>query len=118
MWADLILRLARARRCAIAASVTRKERATSLIERPPSSRRVSATCASVESAGWQQVKIRRSRSSRTGAHLLGGAGFDVARREHGQLSEQLPSTRLPTNTVHGTVAGCRGDPAARIGRQA
>src|SRR5437016_1177031 len=37
-----------------------------MVDRPPSRRRVSATCASVESAGWQQVKMRRSRSSCTG----------------------------------------------------
>src|SRR5947208_1863277 len=66
MRAALILRLARARRCAIAGSATRNDRATSLVERPPSSRSVSATCASMESAGWQQVKMRRSRSSCTG----------------------------------------------------
>src|SRR5438105_126955 len=66
MRAALIFRLARARRCAIAGSVTRKDRATSLVDSPPSSRRVSATCASVDSAGWQQVKISRSRSSSTG----------------------------------------------------
>src|SRR5436190_3243236 len=66
MRAALILRFARTRRVAIVGSVTRKERATSLVVRPPSSRSVSATCASVESAGWQQVKMRVRRSSRTG----------------------------------------------------
>src|SRR2546421_6793195 len=66
MPAALILRLARARRVAIVDSVTRKERATSLVVRPPSRRSVSATCASVESAGWQQVKMRLRRSSCTG----------------------------------------------------
>src|SRR5215204_1486387 len=50
MRAALILRLARARRCAIAGSVTRKDLATSVVDRPPSSRRVSATCASLLSA--------------------------------------------------------------------
>src|SRR5881397_1221032 len=66
MRAALILRLARARRCAIAGSLTRNDLATSLVDAPPSRRRVSATCASVERAGWQQVKMRRSRSSCTG----------------------------------------------------
>src|SRR6266705_1214700 len=66
MRAALILRLARTRRVAMVGSVTRKERATSLVARPPSSRRVSAICASIESAGWQQVKMRRRRSSCTG----------------------------------------------------
>src|SRR5215218_3216784 len=63
--AALILRLARTRRWAIVGSATRKDLATSLVDRAPSSRRVSATCASVESAGWQQVKMRRNRSSST-----------------------------------------------------
>src|SRR5947207_5384277 len=66
MRAALILRLARARRVAIVGSVTRKERATSLVVRPPRRRSVSATCASVESAGWQHVKMRLRRSSCTG----------------------------------------------------
>src|SRR5512132_3502616 len=46
-------------------SATRNARATWVVDRPPSSRRVSATCAWVESAGWQQVKMSRSRSSGT-----------------------------------------------------
>src|SRR5438093_5736343 len=74
MRAALILRLARARRCAIVGSATRKDRATSLVDRPPSSRSVSATCASMESAGWQQVKMRRSRSSCTGPSFSGAPG--------------------------------------------
>src|SRR5713226_4824154 len=59
-------------------SVTRKERATSLVVRPPSSRRVSATCASVDSAGWQQVKMRRSRSSCTGLVSSGRPGSSLS----------------------------------------
>jgi hypothetical protein len=50
-------------RCAIVGSGTRKARAISAVVRPPSSRSVSATRASVDSTGWQAVKIRRSRSS-------------------------------------------------------
>ena len=46
---------------------TRKARAISSVDSPPSVRSVSATCASIASAGWQHVKIRRSRSSGTGA---------------------------------------------------
>src|SRR5881409_411350 len=74
MRAALIFRLARARRCAIAGSVTRNDFATSLVDAPPSRRRVSPTCASMESAGWQQVKIRRSRSSCTGPNSSGVPG--------------------------------------------
>src|SRR5688572_9201021 len=99
-------------------SETRKARATSLVERPPSSRRVSATCASVESAGWQQVKMRRSRSSCTAPTFLEDAGVVVGGRERGHLAEQFPSTRLAAQAIDGTVAGGRRDPAARVGRQA
>ena len=61
--ASLILRLARTSRCAMVASGTRKARAISPVVSPPSVRRVRATCASAESAGWQQVKMSSSRSS-------------------------------------------------------
>ena len=46
---------------------TRKARAISAVASPPSVRSVSATRASGASAGWQQVKISRSRSSGIGA---------------------------------------------------
>src|SRR5437879_5680486 len=62
-----ILALARTIRCAMVDAGTRKARAISSVERPPSVRRVRATCASVASAGWQHVKISRSLSSGTGA---------------------------------------------------
>ena len=118
MRAALILRLARARRVAIVGSVTRKERATSLVVRPPSRRSVSATCASVESAGWQQVKMRRRRSSCTGLVSSGWRG----RRFPGvstatSLSEFL-SASLAAQAVDGSIAGRGRDPAARVGRQA
>ena len=44
-------------------SATRNARAISTVVRPPSVRSVKATCASRLSEGWQQVKIRRKRSS-------------------------------------------------------
>src|SRR4051812_46279811 len=66
MPASRILPLARTSRWAIAGSSTRNARAISAVLSPPSSRRVSATCAGGASDGWQQVKISRSRSSRTG----------------------------------------------------
>ena len=44
-------------------SGARKARAISSVVRPPISRSVSATRASVDSTGWQAVNIRRSRSS-------------------------------------------------------
>src|SRR5829696_4749800 len=71
-----ILRLARTRRLAIVGSGTRKARAISEVVSPASVLSVSATLAS--SAVWQQVKIRRSRSSVTplssGASSPGSSG--------------------------------------------
>src|SRR5712691_10284963 len=91
MRAALILRLARTRRTAMVCSVTRKDLATSLVERPPSSRRVSATCASVDSAGWQQVKMRRSRSSSTSPASPGMPGSPLpGERTATSLSSSRP----------------------------
>ena len=53
------VRLARTMRCATVDSGTRNARAISSVVSPPSSRSVSATRASVESTGWQAVKISR-----------------------------------------------------------
>src|SRR6266516_2871381 len=94
MRAALILRLARARRCAIAGSVTRNDLATSLVDAPPSRRRVSATCASVERAGWQQVKMRRSRSSCTGPSFPGKPGSSLS----GGSSAASPSSSRPRDS--------------------
>ena len=66
MCAALIFFLARVIRWAIVVSGTRNAAAISGTVRPPSRRRVSATRASGARAGWQQVKISRSRSSSTG----------------------------------------------------
>ncbi len=55
--------LARTIRCATVGSGTRKARAISPVVRPPSSRRVSAARASVDSSGWQATNTSRSRSS-------------------------------------------------------
>jgi hypothetical protein len=73
MPASLILRFARTRRFAIVSSGTRNARAISPPVSPASVRRVSATCASRPSAGWQQVKISSSRSSRMTVSSLGRA---------------------------------------------
>ena len=90
----MILRLARARRCAIVGSATRKDRATSLVDRPPSSRSVSATCASMESAGWQQVKMRRSRSSCTGPSSSSARGSSLP----GESTATSPSNSRPRDS--------------------
>ena len=63
MRASRIFALARTMRWASVGGAVRKARAISSVVRPQTSRRVSATWASGGSAGWQQVKIRRSRSS-------------------------------------------------------
>ena len=57
--------MARVTRAAIVDSETRNARATSSVSTPHTNRRVSATCASRASAGWQQVKMSRNRSSVT-----------------------------------------------------
>src|SRR5215510_11248134 len=67
MRATRIFAFARTIRCAMVGTGTRNARAISSVDNPPSVRSVSATCASVASAGWQHVKIRRSLSSGTGA---------------------------------------------------
>ncbi len=74
MRASRIFALARSSRCAIVVSGQRKARAISAVVRPPSNRSVSATCDGVASAGWQQVKIRRNRSSRTAPSSIGSSG--------------------------------------------
>ena len=79
MPASWILRFARTRRCAIVASGTRNARAISAVVRPASVRSVSATWASTDSAGWQQVKIRRSRSSATPLSSITAGGSSVMR---------------------------------------
>src|SRR5215213_4440020 len=73
MRASRIFPFARTSRCAIVASGTRNARAISVVVSPPRSRSVSATCTSVASAGWQQVKINRSWSSRTGSSSSAGS---------------------------------------------
>ena len=61
--AAAIFALALVRRLAIVASGTRNALAISTVLRPARLRSVKATRASNGSAGWQQVKINRSRSS-------------------------------------------------------
>ena len=72
MRASWILRFARTSRCAIVGGGTRNARAISSVDSPHSVRSDSATCASGASAGWQQVKIRRRRSSGTAASASPG----------------------------------------------
>src|SRR5580700_4055267 len=64
MWAVAILDRARTRRLAMVASGTKKARAMASTSRRASVRRAKATWASRLRAEWQQVKIKRSMSSR------------------------------------------------------
>ena len=66
MPALVIFCLARVMRCATVVSGTRKARAIWAAVSPHTTRRVSAIRASWGSAGWQQVKISRNRSSGSG----------------------------------------------------
>src|SRR5215831_13377740 len=68
-----ILPLARTSRWAMVGSGTRKARAISAVDSPPSSRRVRATWTLRARAGWQQVKISRSRSSGTATSSAGSS---------------------------------------------
>ena len=113
MCAALILCLARTSRLAMVGSATRKARATSAVVRPPSSRSVKAICASMERAGWQHVKMRRSRSSCTGPDLLSRCVGDL-----GHLRQKFAPARLAAEVIDGSIAGGRRDPAARVRRQA
>src|SRR2546423_14596959 len=63
MRAAEIFFLARVTLAAIVGSGTRKACAISVVVSPHTSRRVSATWASLARAGWQQVNTRRRRSS-------------------------------------------------------
>jgi len=66
MPASVIFRLARVMRRATVVSGTRKARAICAVVSPQVTRRVKAIWAGRESAGWQHVKISRSRSSPEG----------------------------------------------------
>ncbi len=114
MPASRILPLARTSRCAIVGSGTRNARAISAVVNPPSSRSVSATRAGRASAGWQHVKISRSRSSPTGS---GSVGSWRREQPRGLGLAGVPG-RFAAGLVDGAVAGRGDDPAGRAGRQA
>ena len=62
-WAAAIVFFARVIRACTVAVGTRNARAISSLVRPPSTRRVSATRASRDSTGWQEMNISASTSS-------------------------------------------------------
>ena len=84
------------------------------VSSPPSRRSVSAICALGASAGWQQVKMRRSRSSFTSPS--GSVALGALVEERG-LGVAVIAGCLAAQAVDGAVAGGRGDPAARVRRQ-
>src|SRR6266850_5465106 len=67
--ASVSVRFARTMRCAIVEAGTRKARAISSVVRLARSRRVRAARGSGARTGWQETKIRRSRSSSTSSAL-------------------------------------------------
>ena len=76
-------------RWASVGSGTRNARAISSVVSPPSSRSVSATRASVESTGWQVVKIRPRRSSPIGSSIAASRSGSAPCRSHLQLAAEL-----------------------------
>ena len=111
MRAAVIFFLALVMRAAMVDSWTRKARATSAVDSPHSSRRVSATWASRARAGWQQVKISRSRSSSIGCTTSTG-GWDSAELVQDQQRHHSIEHGVATEQVTGAVAGDRGQPRA------
>src|SRR5512132_2888617 len=122
--ASRILPLALTSRWAMVASGTRKARAISAVVSPPSSRRVSATWTPGSSAGWQQVKIRRSRSSRTAPSSAGSSrawtraawawrsARDASRRRRSMALLRAVVMIQPAGLGGGPVAGQRCTAAA------
>ena len=106
------------------ASVVRKALAISAVVRPPSVRSVSATRACGRSAGWQQVKIRRRRSSGSSGSAsassisssLGASALqalqDLLLDLQGALAAQ-PVDRLVARDPGDPGAGVVGDAVAR-----
>ena len=97
--ASASVRLARTMRWATVGSGTRNARAISSVVRPPSSRSVSATRASVDSTGWQAMKISRSRSSPMSSS--GSSSLDVGPRRPltGPRPRGASSSCLRSSTV-------------------
>ena len=82
---------------------------------PPSVRSVSATCASVASAGWQQVKTSSSRSSGKVVVSSIGSSDGLGHLEQARL---LGERALAADAVDRAVARGRDEPRARVGGRA
>ena len=101
------VRFARTSRCAIVASLTRKARAISGVASPPSSRSVSATRASRGSTGWQQVKIRPSRSSPTSSST-------ATSNSERSIAIRMPTSRASSSCLRSRVVWRRARSIARF----
>ena len=114
MRASRIFVLARTMRCASVGGAVRKARAISSVVRPQTSRSVSAICASGGSAGWQQVKISRSRSSSTPSSSTSAASGGLRLEPRGELDERRVEPGAPAHAVDRLEAPGRDEPRARI----
>ncbi|SDP13968.1 hypothetical protein SAMN05216259_11828 [Actinacidiphila guanduensis] len=116
MRAAAIFFFARVIRAAIVASPTRNARATCGVVSPHTSRRVRATWAGRDRAGWQQVKTSRSRSSAMSSPSSGPApasssassGSAVRRK----ASRRIRSTARLRAAVVSQAPGRAGTPVA------
>src|SRR5712691_194461 len=88
MWASTIFLLARTMRWATVASATRNALPISAVVKPATARKVSATCASCDRAGWQHVKISLRRSSASA-----GSGVNADRSSSASFSRYRVSRR-------------------------
>ena len=115
MRASRIFDFARTMRCASVGAGVRNACAISSVVRPQTSRSVRATCASGASAGWQHVKISRSRSSSTSLRPPSG-GIDDAE----MACRRASSARNARGgaAVDGLESAGRYQPRARIGGHA
>src|SRR5215217_9628999 len=115
MAASRILPLARTSRWAMVVSGTMKARAISGVASPPRVRRVRATLASGARAGWQQVKISRSRSSAmvciSVSPRAASSRARVARRSASPRSRRSRSMALLRAVVVIQAPGRSGTPA-------
>ena len=105
-------------RCATVGGAVRKARAISSVVSPQTSRSVSAICASGGSAGWQQVKIRRSRSSSTSPSCA-ALPLVPSSASRSAISASDASKRARRRMrVDRLEAAGRDEPGARIGGHA
>ena len=108
--------MARVTRAAMVGSVTRNAWAMSPVLTPHTRRRVNATCASRARAGWQQVKIRRRRSSGTASSPRSSISVPSGSTSSGSFDRNTFSRRSTSSALRLAVAvsqapGLRGTPS-------